>query len=180
MRTKIQGAILGAFLITICLAPMSLAGIVVTETYTNLDEQFLGVMGDGTNTFDLTNNTDVTWTDFHLNINVNCNGCSLGDYTGPGTETWTPIITPTTASYSLDVVGLNILDGGIYSFSIPGYGSIFTIGPAAWWTYGYPTVDGDGGGGDGGGVPVPEPSTILLLGSGLVGLVGYRRRKRMM
>jgi hypothetical protein len=25
-----------------------------------------------------------------------------------------------------------------------------------------------------------EPSTILLLGSGLAGLVGYRRRKRMM
>jgi len=27
---------------------------------------------------------------------------------------------------------------------------------------------------------VPEPGTVLLLGSGLLGLVGYRRRKRMM
>jgi len=27
---------------------------------------------------------------------------------------------------------------------------------------------------------VSEPATIILLGSGLLGLVGYRRRKRMM
>jgi hypothetical protein len=37
-----------------------------------------------------------------------------------------------------------------------------------------------GGGGDGEGnspVPVPEPTTILFLGSGLLGLIGYARKK---
>ncbi len=48
------------------------------------------------------------------------------------------------------------------------------------WAQSWLSGDTWPGGGDGGStssVPVPEPTTILLLGSGLLGLVGYNRKR---
>ncbi len=35
----------------------------------------------------------------------------------------------------------------------------------------------NGGGGGGGGTPVPEPGTMMLLGSGVLGMFGFRRKE---
>jgi hypothetical protein len=51
--------------------------------------------------------------------------------------------------------------------------------PSVWSSYGLvgPNFQFETAGGGSGNTSVPEPSTLLLLGSGMVGLVGYGRRR---
>ena len=90
--------------------------------------------------------------------------------------------TPESTSNSSDMVEFIIVKG-TNSFSIHQYD------PAAFsgeWNIGY-LADAGGSGSpatlshisayNGGSTPVPEPSTILLMGAGLLGLVGYNRKR---
>jgi len=73
-------------------------------------------------------------------------------------------------------------NGKFFEFDIASGALLNTVSTGSSALYGL-SVYGEitqGGGGVVDGGRVPEPGTLLLLGSGLVGLVGYRRAKRMM
>jgi hypothetical protein len=59
---------------------------------------------------------------------------------------------------------------GILTFTFPDLGNVDAMGYHWTMACGNDVVEG-------GGTPVPEPATMLLVGSGLLGLAGYGRKK---
>ncbi len=144
-----------------------------TFTFTDLNPQ---IIGNGSIfaslDFDITNATGLTWTDFHFTtgaVGLGSATFSLGTtpppYVGPGTATLSAFgSVPDDFKNVLDITGLSIANGTHYisTVNVAG-GEFFVVG-------GNPTTDG-------GPSAVPEPSTMLLIGSGLIGLAAYGRKK---
>ena len=127
--------------------------------------------------FDITNNTGTTWTDFHFRLQLGPG--SFGTfffvdfvgggydgvvYEGPGTGA----VVAGSFNQRLDVTGLNVPDGGFYSFSLD-MDAFELLG--TYELYGIPTTDGLP-------PPVPEPTSLALLG--MVGVMGVRAGRRWM
>lgn len=149
-------------------------------TMTTLGPQLIAIT-DGDlfdQSFEITNATTQTWIDFHLEItaqpipggptafgifgfiDVAGGGHDGSAYEGPGTYT----VDVPVAGKRLDVIGISIAPGAVYTFSIDtdDFESIGAYGVVATATT---------------GVGLPEPASVLLLAIGLAGLGLFRRRR---
>lgn len=153
-------------------------------TFTDLNTKLIGsnVFSTGFEenaTFNITNNTGQTWTDFHLGVGSpnppfharfaikipGINDNWDGDvYEGPGNETLPHVD-------EMDIVGLSIANNAVFSFSVD-----ILSGEGGWIMVGHPTIGG--GSSTPPGPSVPEPSTIFLVGLGLLGIAGIKKARK--
>jgi hypothetical protein len=146
-----------------------------TET-TNMWSYATNVQIGGSTSVSFLNNTGFNWTTLEI----------VAHYTNTSAHTYTAYVSPSVA---------NLPSGATTAFSAFTKGTTSNTvtfdlsGPPAvpngnylvftwtnWNTNGSSVLSGFDFEANGGAAPVPEPGTLLLLGAGLVGLVGFRRK----
>ena len=158
------------------------ANAVVTDTFNSITEQQMDLRVTSfaslqDEPFEITNNTGVTWIDFHVRLEgfSDFGGypfmrfTDLGSdgviYTGPGTASFSDD-NADAMGYDevMNVDGLDVPDGSVLSFTADIFGGVAPEGLFEFAIYGLPSV--------------PEPCTILVLGVGSLVLGGCARRRR--
>ena len=165
------------------------AGAQITYTFNNFNEELIWEWATAVYTvetpFEITNNTGFTWKDFHMRLTadgvVGAGGYAFMRFTelnsdgmiydGAGTASFKDLnLDGLGYTEAMTVEGLNIANMDVYSFTVDIVGGIAPEGLTKFYVYAQPSESTQP-------PPIPEPATMLLLGSGLIGLVGYGRKK---
>lgn len=185
--------VMGIFIL--CLSFVFVFGIVqslaVSYTFHDLSEQqifqeevtFVRAEGE---LFEILNNTGSTWEyfvmtligygfdqdwtyDFMRFVDLGADGVI---YDGPGVASFSDI---TSSGYNdqMEINDLSITDSSMLSFNVDYFGGAFPEGLYSYEIMAQPFV----GEQPPPNQPVPEPTTMLLFGTGLLGLIGYGRKK---
>ncbi len=133
----------------------------------------------------VTGNQDIVWDFDSINsisafgadfgsLNVPSGLTVTGNFDGSGDQTASIAGTIGATSGFFGLVGLSVFDTLQWSSND---GNEFGAGES-FYVRNFSYTASSGGSGPPGGTPVPEPTTILLFGTGLVGLVGVRLRRK--
>jgi hypothetical protein len=186
---KLRGLAVLAVLFLIGSMPLGV-GATVTASFDSMSEKLIyeqttSFVGGATTQFEISNNTGLTWSDFHVRLAGDgdvgatypfMRFTDLGSdgviYYGAGTPSFSNA-NGDAYFYNevMDVVGLTIPTGTVYSFSADIVGGVFPEGLTKVYIYANPTS-----GQTPPPIQTPEAATLILLGSGLMGLLGLKKR----
>lgn len=186
---KIRKLLLSAAAFLICTVPFKASAIPVNYEFTDLNEQL--VYFEETNfasyqnaEFNFTNQTGSTWDAFQLRlegdgaVGTSYDHMRFADigsdgviYSGPGTASFYDV-NGSGSNEVMQVADLAVTDGSIFSFTVDIFGGVFPEGLYAFRVFAQPFSEGPTP------APVPAPSALFLVGAGLIGISGLRRRLR--